>query len=175
MELNLSYFGDPVLRKKGISVTVIDDEIKSLVADMIDTMKKHDGIGLAAPQIGKSLRLFITCVPEKDEDGEYSEGEGILRVFINPEILEYSEETTILNEGCLSIPNIHGDVERPYHVRVKAKDLNGSEFIIDAYDLEAHCILHENDHINGVLFIDRIRGKERQQLDPQLKRLKKSI
>lgn len=173
MELNLCYYGDPILRKKAASIPFIDEEIKQFVADMIDTMKKEDGIGLAAPQVGRSLRLFITCVPKKNENGEYSEEEGELKVYINPEILEYSEESTIFNEGCLSIPGVHGDVERPYRIKVRALDLEGNEFIQDAYELEAHCILHENDHINGVLFIDRIRGKERQKLDTLLKRIKK--
>jgi len=174
MELKLSYYGDPVLRKKGVPVSNFDDALKTLVVDMIDTMKKHDGIGLAAPQVGKSLRVFITYVPEKNDEGEYEEGTEILKIYINPEILEYSQETDILNEGCLSIPNIHGDVERPCYVKVKAFDLEGNPFITDAYELEAHCILHENDHINGVLFIDRVRGKERQKLEPLLKRLKQN-
>lgn len=172
MELKLSYYGDPILRKKGMPVTHFDDALKTLVVDMIDTMKKHDGFGLAAPQVGKSLRLFITYVPEKNEKGEYEEGTEILKIYVNPEILEFSRETNFLNEGCLSIPKVYGDVERPSYVKVRAFDLEGNPFVTEACDLEAHCILHENDHINGVLFIDRIRGKERQKLEPLLKRFK---
>lgn len=170
MELPLSYYGDPVLRKKCKPVDEINDEIKKLIEDMVDTMEANNGIGLAAPQIGLDLRIFVTYVPKEEENGEF--GPGILRVFINPEILEYSEEKTQLTEGCLSIPTVHGSVVRPFKVKVRALDKEGNEFTEEFEGLEAHCVLHENDHINGVLFVDRIRGKERKTLEPQLRKVK---
>lgn len=170
MELPLSYYGDPVLRKKCKRVEVINDEIKKLIEDMVDTMEANNGIGLAAPQIGQDLRIFVTLVPLQDETGDYAPGE--LRVFINPEILEYSEEKTEMTEGCLSIPTVYGTVIRPYRVKVKAQDINGNEFTEEFSGLEAHAVLHENDHVNGVLFIDRIRGKERKALEAQLRKVK---
>lgn len=174
MELPLTYYGDPILRKKCQPVEKITDEIKKLVADMVDTMEAANGIGLAAPQIGRSLRVFVTCVPIEDEsaEGEYLQGE--LRVFINPEILEVSEEMSEISEGCLSIPTINGYVERPYSIKVKAMDLEGNPFVMEAFGLDAHCILHENDHINGVLFIDRIRGKERKAIEDKLRKVKET-
>ncbi|MEC7839423.1 MAG: peptide deformylase [Chlamydiota bacterium] len=172
MKLPLSYYGDPVLRKKGEPVMEITDEIKKFVEDMIETMEAENGIGLAAPQVGRSLRIFITHVPTLHEDNEVDSG--TLRVFINPEILEFSEEQTVISEGCLSIPSITGDVIRPYRVKVKALDLEGNEFIEEFTGLESHCVLHENDHINGVLFIDRVKGKERKKLDPLLRKVKES-
>lgn len=174
MELKLSFYGEPVLRKKASPVTQFDQALKTLIKDMEETMHIHNGIGLAAPQVGISQRIFITCVPELDENEEYSEEDGTLRVYINPTILEYSQETTLYTEGCLSIPHIQGQVERPLRVKVKAFDVDGNEFIHEAEELEAHCILHENDHINGVLFIDRVRGKERQKLE-SLIRQRKSV
>lgn len=170
MELPLSYYGDPVLRKKCQPVDEITDEIKKLIEDMVDTMEANNGIGLAAPQVGKDHRIFVTLVPMVDETGEY--GPGQLRVFVNPEILEYSEEKTQITEGCLSIPTVHGEVIRPYRVKVKALDVDGQEFVGEYEGLEAHCVLHENDHINGVLFVDRIRGKERKALESQLRKVK---
>jgi peptide deformylase len=172
MELLLTYYGDPVLRKKCQPVGEITDEIKKLVEDMIDTMEANDGIGLAAPQVGKLLRIFITYVPLEDDEAEGGYIDGKLRVFINPEILEFSEEKIEMVEGCLSIPTIKGDVVRPYRVKIKFMDLEGNTQVEEFTDLEAHCVLHENDHINGVLFIDRIRGKERKLLDTQLRKVK---
>ncbi len=170
MELLLTYYGDPVLRKKCLPVEKIDDEVKKLVNDMVDTMEAHNGIGIAAPQVGSSLRIFITYVPIEDEEGEVSPG--TMRVFINPEIIEYSEEQTEMQEGCLSIPTVTGTVARPCKVQVKALDLEGNEFVGEFSGLEAHCVLHENDHINGVLFVDRVRGKERKMLAKKLRKVK---
>jgi len=170
MPLNLRYYGDPVLRKKCSSVMEITPDIRQLVTDMIETMKENNGIGLAAPQVGISLRVFITQVPKEGEDGEWVDGD--LRVYINPEIVEYSEEKSCYTEACLSIPGVNADVERPLCVKTKAQDIEGNTFTTETFGLEAHCVLHENDHINGVLFIDRVRGKVRKLLDSKLKKVK---
>lgn len=171
MKVELAYYGNPILRKKCEPVSEITDEIRTLVRDMVDTLKAENGLGLAAPQVKHALRLFITAVPVEEVDGEFQPGP--LRVFINPNILEVSEEQAIETEGCLSIPKVRGHVERPIRIRIRATNLDGEEFEEEFTDLQARCILHENDHINGVLYVDRIRGKERKELDPFLQKIKK--
>lgn len=174
MKLPLAYFGNPILRKKCERVDEITPEIRQLVNDMEETMIVHDGIGLAAPQVHRSLAIFITCVPIQDDENPQGQP-GKLRVFINPKILEYSDEQWIRGEGCLSIPGIYGPVIRPMHIKVEALDLDGKLFVEDFSGLQARAIMHENDHINGVLFIDRVRGKERQEMEQPLKDLKKKF
>lgn len=170
MKLPLTYYGDPVLRKKCLPVDEITDEIRQLVNDMIETMEANNGIGLAASQVGQLVRIFVTQVPFQNESGDYDDG--TLRVFINPEVIEFSDEKSELSEGCLSIPKVTGTVVRPNYVKIKAMDVEGNEFTEEFYGLESHCVLHENDHINGVLFVDRIRGKERKALDPLLRKVR---
>ncbi len=172
MKLTMAYFGNPILRKKGEKITEINDNIQALVQDMIETLATQGtGIGLAAPQVQHSLALFITKVPIEQPDGKWSEG--TLRVFINPKIISVSPEMGIREEGCLSIPGVYGEVVRPLVVRITATDLDGNIFEGEFTGLEGRCILHENDHINGVLFIDRIRGKERKALEKKLQEIKK--
>lgn len=171
MKLRLAYYGHPVLRTKCAPVAEINDDIRTLVQDMVEALIEYNGIGLAAPQIHRPIRLFITAVPIEQPDGKWAPG--TLRIFINPEIIWLSEEQDVKSEGCLSIPSLHGDVIRPIEIKVRATDLDGNEFELELKDLEARCFLHENDHINGVLFIDRIQGKERKLLDPKLKEIKK--
>ncbi|CDR35197.1 peptide deformylase [Criblamydia sequanensis] len=173
MRLPIAYLGNPVLRKKCKPVQGITKDVQELVQNLIDTMEAENGIGLAAPQISSTLRVFVTCVPKYLENGEVEPG--IIRVFINPEILSVSQETIAFNEGCISVPGIRGKVERPFMIRVKALNFEGQEFIEEYQGLEAVCILHENDHINGVLFFDRIHGKERDEMEPILKEIKKNF
>lgn len=172
MKLPLAYYGDPILRKKGARIEEINDEIRQLVADMIDTMYESNGIGIAAPQVHRSLALFIICRMQKDQEGKWNYTDKT-QVFINPKIVSYSEEKTCISEACLSIPKVSGNVSRPYKVTVTATDLEGKEFTMEFTDLEAHIVLHENDHINGVLFIDRVDAKERKLMEPNLRSLKK--
>src|SRR4051812_33686894 len=129
MKLSLAFYGNPILRKKGARVTEINDEIRQLVADMIETMRLNNGIGLAAPQVGRSLALFVTEVPIRVEN-ELEEKwlPGKVRVFINPKLTNPSENLWLRGEGCLSIPNLYAEVERPVTVTVKATDLDGNEF-----------------------------------------------
>ncbi|MCB1111053.1 MAG: peptide deformylase [Chlamydiia bacterium] len=171
MKLPLAYYGHPILRKKASPVEEINEEIKQLVEDMIETMVASNGIGIAAPQVKRSLRIFITQCPIPGEDEEWVEG--TLRVYINPEIISISDEGTVMEEGCLSIPKVHGDVARPYRTVVRALDIDGNPFEIEVTGLESHCVLHENDHINGVLFIDRMEKTARQELEPELRNVKK--
>jgi peptide deformylase len=175
MKLSLTYYGNPVLRKKAAPISAITDEIKQLAADMKETMIAHNGWGIAAPQIGKSLSLFVMKIPMENEDEDENEEAEEFRVFINPKILSYSEEEWDRDEGCLSIPGLFGIVNRPVHIKVEALDLEGKTFVEEFSGLAGRIIMHENDHLNGVLFIDRIRGKERKEMESQLRAIKKKF
>ena len=171
MKLPIAYFGHPILRKKAAPIEHIDDSIRQLVQDMIETMNANDGCGLAAPQVHHSLALFITQVPKYLPDNTYIPGE--LRIFINPKILAYSEESTIDQEGCISIPGVRGRFARPCKITVEATNLEGERFEQEFEDYEARAVMHENDHLNGVLFIDRLPPKEKKDLEKFLREIKK--
>ncbi|HZK26564.1 MAG TPA: peptide deformylase [Thermoclostridium sp.] len=136
--------GDEVLRKKCKLVTKIDDRTKILIEDMLETMYEADGVGLAAPQVGILRRICVIDV-----------GEGPI-VLINPEKIEESDEKVLAAEGCLSIPGVCGEVERPERVVVKAMDEEGNHFTIEGADLLARAMCHEMDHLEGVLFEDKV-------------------
>ena len=141
---NIRKYGDDVLRQKCREVEEIDKRTITLIKDMFETMYEADGVGLAAPQVGILKRLFVIDI-----------GDGPL-VFINPEILETSGKQ-IGEEGCLSIPGEVEEVMRPNYVRARAINEKGEEFEIEAEELLARAILHEYDHLNGTLFIDRVK------------------
>jgi peptide deformylase len=148
---------DKRLRLVSDPVKTIDKEIKSLVTDMFETMYDAPGIGLAAIQVGVPARVVTMDLSKK-------EGPQEPRVFINPEILWKSEEKSLYEEGCLSIPEFYADVERPAKVRVRYLDLDGNEKEIEAEGLLATCLQHEIDHLNGVLFIDHISRLKRSRV-----------
>ncbi len=174
MKLPLAYYGDPILRQKCKPINEITPEIRQLVDDMIDTLEAQKGVGLAAPQINQPIALFITQAPSKDPNNPDKWIPGELIIFINPKIISYSDDTSTYGQGCLSIPKVYGDVTRPFKIVVTASDLEGKEFTKEFTDFEAQAVMHENDHINGVLFIDRLDLKERKKLEPQLRELKKN-
>jgi peptide deformylase len=151
--LNIVTLGDERLNKHSIVVPEFDGEIQSLAEQMFETMHANKGVGLAAVQVGKLIRMFITDIPK---DGP--------RVFINPEVLETSLGQGTFEEGCLSIPEVNADVVRPLEVRIQAWNLKGRPFSVDADDMLARVIQHELDHLNGVLFIDRLDPKKRERL-----------
>lgn len=169
MKLPLAYYGDPILRKKGSQIDTINDDIRQLVENMIDTMISTRGIGLAAPQVHHSLALFIAYFIDSEEEIDRSK----IRIFINPKVISYSKETLKLSEGCLSIPKLYLDIDRPRSVTISALDLEGNIFTEEFHDFHAHIVLHENDHLNGVLFVDRLPVKERKSVDQFLRKLKK--
>jgi peptide deformylase len=172
MKLPLTYYGDPILRKKGEKVKEINDEIREFINNMIDTMvESNNSVGLSAPQVNRSLAIFVTCHPVKNPEGNYVPGP--VKVYINPRITSHSEELWPITAGCMSIPGIYAEVRRPRYITVEAMDINGNTFTENLAELEAHIVLHENDHCNGVLFIDRIRGKAREELEPKLREVKK--
>jgi peptide deformylase len=145
---------DKRLRTVSKPVDKITPEIRTLVEDMFETMYDAPGIGLAAIQVAVPLRVVTMDLAKKDDEREP-------RVFINPEIVSRSDELSVYEEGCLSIPDVHQDVERPAKVRVRFLDLDGKAHEEDAEGLYATCIQHEIDHLNGVLFIDHISKLKR--------------
>lgn len=171
MKLPLKYYGDPVLRKKCKDVGEVTDEIKSFAQDLIDTMEASNGAAIAAPQVGKDIRMFVICYIDNDKEGMPVMGEP--KVYIDPVIKVLGDETFVYDEGCLSIPNLYAEVERPMKIQVEATNLKGERFTQVCERWVAKTICHENDHLNGVLFLDRLSKKERKYLEPSLRRIKK--
>ena len=148
---------DQRLRQVCDPIEKIDDSIKVLAADMLETMYDAPGIGLAAPQVGEMKRIVVMDLAKEGETPEPL-------VMINPEILKYSEETTVTEEGCLSIPELYYEVERPAEVTVRYTDLEGNTVEKDATDRLAICIQHELDHLDGVLYIDYLSRLKRDRV-----------
>ena len=146
--------GDPILKKVCRPVTKFDDRLGTLLDDMKETLIDANGLGLAGPQVGMMRRLFI-CLDDRDMPEEVpADYEYKFIEFINPEILELSEEKVDLYEGCLSFPGHNGAIERSKHVKVKAQDRHGEWFEMEADDMLARCIKHENNHLDGVTIMD---------------------
>ncbi len=152
----IRYIGDPVLRKKGEPVTVFDKALQKFAEEMIEIMREEDGIGLAAPQIGISKQILVTDASELI-DGEYP------RVFINPELIETFGES-VMEEGCLSIPGVREEVTRPEKIILKYQNERGETFTEEYSDWMARILQHEIDHLNGILFVDRISPVKRRLL-----------
>jgi peptide deformylase len=148
---------DKRLRSVSKPVVAIGDDIRTLVADMFETMYEAPGIGLAAIQVGIPSRVIVMNLSKREAEAEP-------RVFINPEITWSSEEKSLYEEGCLSIPDVHEDVERPARVKIRYLDLEGKPHEEDAEGLFATCIQHEVDHLNGVLFINHISKLKRERI-----------
>ncbi len=160
-------YGDPVLRDISKPADKITAEVKDLVADLKASLKQANGLGLSAVQIGVPLRVFIVDLSAIDLTAE-------AKVFINPEIIETSGSAEF-EEGCLSFPGIYQRLIRPERIKVKALDENGQEFVMEAEGLAARAIQHENDHLDGVLFIDHFSSLSRALVDRKLKRLAKTV
>ncbi len=158
-------YGDPVLRTKAEPLSDFNDALEDLIERMKEDMYDEDGIGLAAPQIGESVRLIIT---------DHTAGEQEPMVFVNPEITWFSEEKSDYDEGCLSIPGINVLINRPSSISVKAQDIEGKEFVLDHIEgLLARVIQHEIDHLDGILFVDRASVTRRALINGKLKKLAK--
>ncbi len=156
-------YGDPVLREKAAEITRVDDSILKLVADMFDTLRQAQGLGLAANQVGVLKRVFVVNL------SHVKEGESPL-VLINPVLTDKAGEI-IGEEGCLSIPGIYEDVLRAKNVTFKGIDLTGKETIIQAEDLLSRVMQHELDHLNGILFIDHLSKIKREEIDTKLDKI----
>jgi len=164
-------YGHPVLRRATEEVTPEYPNLKEVIENMFATVGKASGIGLAAPQVGLAIRLFIVDLdPFKDEYPEYA---GMRKVVINPEFLERSEETVVMEEGCLSVPDINEKVERSVKVKVKYYDENFVEHIEEHDDWMARVMQHEYDHIDAHLFIDRISPLRRRLIKGKLTAIQK--
>ncbi len=180
MTLSILQYGDPILRAKGKRIEKIDDHIRQLAANMIETMHAANGIGLAAQQIGEALQLTVLDVSQVEDrpstlklNGKDADPKSSMPlVLINPEI-EMGAETEIGTEGCLSFPEITGQIERAKLTIARAQTLEGDKIEIQASGLLARAIQHEVDHLNGILFIDRMNSAAKAALSSRLKRLQK--
>ncbi|WP_322990102.1 MULTISPECIES: peptide deformylase [unclassified Hoeflea] len=161
------YLPDPILRQQSLPVERVDSELKGFVEDMLETMYEAPGIGLAAIQVGVPRRLLVIDIAGKDEDPNP-------QVFINPELVATGEDTSVYEEGCLSIPDYYADVERPASVTVKHLDRDGKLQTTEADGLLATCLQHEIDHLNGVLFIDHISKLKRDMVVRKFTKLAKT-
>ena len=157
---------DPRLQAISTDVETVDADIRKLVDDMADSMYAADGIGLAAVQIGVPKRVIVIDLDQK-------EGQKNPRAFINPKILWASEELAVFEEGCLSVPEIWDDVERPARIRCEYLDRDGNKQLLEADGLLATCLQHEMDHLNGVLFIDHLSRLKRSMVIKKLTKAKK--
>lgn len=167
MKREILIYGNPRLRDKAKPVDELTPELKTLVDDMAEAMYETHGIGLAATQVGVPARLIVIDVDQiEDEDG--NRGERKLQVFYNPEIIDESAEDEKITEGCLSVPGIEGDVFRPIRVRLKARDAEFNEVEFDTDGLLARCLQHEIDHLDGVLFVERMGKMARVKLTTKL-------
>lgn len=156
---------DPRLKLKSQPVEAVDDELRALMDDMLETMYAAPGIGLAAIQVGVAKQVIVMDLAREGEDKQP-------RYFVNPEILWASDETLPYEEGCLSIPDIYDEVERPARVKLRYLDYRGERVEEDAEGLFAVCIQHEMDHLEGVLFIDHLSRLKREQAIKKVKKQK---
>lgn len=171
MILSVYAYGQPVLKKVAQPVEKIDDTLRTLIANMWDTMYHASGVGLAAPQVGKSLRLFVVDTVQMMEEGK--ESEGIKQVFINPEILTEEGGDFAYEEGCLSIPEIRADVSRQRQITIRYYDEEMQEKVAHFEGINARVIQHEYDHIEGILFIEKINPLKRNMLRRKLDKIRK--
>jgi len=164
MILNVVKYGDPILTKRAEEIVDFDGNLSKLVDDMFETMYGAPGVGLAAPQVGVLKRLFVMdCSSGKDKKQKV--------VLINP-VIENEEGEQIGDEGCLSFPGVFLEIKRPQRLVVRAKDLDGSDMTLDVMDLEARCVSHETDHLDGELFINYLSPLKR---DLTKRKIKKKI
>jgi peptide deformylase len=157
-------YGDPVLREKAEPIEDIDDGVREIARDMLETLADVDGVGLAAPQVGVPRRIIVVHPPAPERDEVREEP----RVLLNPEILEKGSGSVAAEEGCLSLPGLYETVKRPDRVRVRARALSGEDVEIAADGMAARILQHEIDHLEGVLFIDRIGPMRRALLRKKL-------
>lgn len=180
MTLPIVRYGDPVLRAKGKRIETIDQQVRELAARMIETMHEANGVGLAAQQIGQALQLTVLDVAgAEDQEStmvlngvEVDPKSAMPLALVNPSLL-LGEETDVAVEGCLSFPEITGEIRRPISVALQAQSLEGEPLAIEASGLLARALQHEVDHLNGILFIDRMSAATKVALRSRLKRLQK--
>ncbi|MEO5720422.1 MAG: peptide deformylase [Chthoniobacterales bacterium] len=180
MKRSIVKYGDPVLRAKGKRVAEVDERVRALVTDMLETMHAANGVGLAAQQVGEALQVTVLDITEVEDrpstlkmDGkEIDPLTAMPLVLLNPE-LELDGETVCGTEGCLSFPEMNAEIDRAHVVFVKAETLDGAKIEFEASGLLARALQHEIDHLNGILFIDRMSSASKASLSSRLKRLQK--
>ncbi len=166
---------NPVLKQVSTPVSEVTDDLRRLMDDMLETMYDAPGIGLAAVQIGEPVRIIVMDLQEKPEGAEPdAEGVKAPRYFVNPEIVWKSEDLAPYEEGCLSVPEVYDEVQRPARVRLRYLDYNGNAVEEEADGLFATCIQHEMDHLEGVLFIDHLSKLKRDRAVSKVKKLKRA-
>ena len=177
--LTMRYLGEECLHRKAAKVGQVTDDIRALGKAMLELMYKHDGVGLAAPQVGISLRLVTLDVPPpKDPNTPLSPGERELLpkmplILVDPEIESFSPVTEVGEEGCLSVPKLYAPVERPVSVVLKACLLDGPEIRLDCGGFLARAIQHELDHLDGVVYVQRVKDPDFQEILPELQKIYK--
>lgn len=181
MLLRVTQFGEPILRKKGDTIEVFDDALVTLAEDMLETMYEEEGIGIAAQQVGHAKQLFVMDLQLGDRaaDFEYKLDGKTLPLdlimplaVVNPQIEAFEQELPY-EEGCLSFPDIRGEVRRPSWVRMKYQDLAGDSHTVECNGIFARCILHEYDHLQGMLYVDRMEPHVLKSIEGKLKKLKR--
>ena len=181
--LRVTQFGEPILRQKGRPVETFDDSLKSLADSMVETMYAEEGIGLAAQQIGKPLQLCVVDVNFQEGpppfyyllDGKTPPMDLIMPlVLVNPEVAAQGPDTEAYEEGCLSFPDIRAPVSRVRRIEVSYQDLQGYPHHLECDGLLARVILHEADHLHGILFIDHLTPKELKKIESKVKKLKRT-
>jgi len=171
MILPIYAYGQPVLRKKALPIAKDYPDLPKLIEDMYETMYSAKGVGLAAPQIGKDIRLFVIDTVQLDKKNQTATG--FKKVFINAELMDESGDPWMYEEGCLSIPDIHVEIERNPSIRIKYFDQDWNEHIEEYEKINARVIQHEYDHIEGILFIDRMKPLRRRLINGKLEKIKK--
>ncbi len=164
--LPILHYPDPRLHKVAKPVAVVDDRIRKLVEDMVQTMYEAPGVGLAATQVDVHQRVVVIDVSEEKND---------LLILINPQIIAKSDEQNVYEEGCLSVPGVYDEVERPAQVRVRALNLEGGSFEFDAEGLLAVCVQHEIDHLNGKVFVQHLSMLKQTRLKARLRKQEREL
>ena len=166
MVLEIRKYGDPVLRQRAETVTVFDEKLARLAADMMATMEAANGVGLAGNQVGELKQIFVADTASFELTGKKI-------AVVNPEIVFRSSDEVVEEEGCLSIPGVYAEVRRPKKIKLAGRNLKGEKMELDAEEMIARVFCHETDHLNGVLFIDHLSALERDLLKGKLSELKK--
>lgn len=183
MILRVTQYGEPILRKVGLPIAAFDASLAELADDMVDTMYEAEGIGLAAQQVGHALQVCVIDVrpPEGAEerfqysfDGKQPPLDLIMPIaLVNPKVTITDATEDVYDEGCLSFPGVNGKVDRPVGVRCEFQDTEGNPHVLEADGLLGRCILHEVDHLNGMLFIDRMDKRDLKKNEAKIKKLKR--
>ena len=172
-KLPIRRYDDPVLRKQALPIEALTPEVEQLAKDMIETMIHANGIGLAGPQVGMLLRIFVIREEKVGADGQYYMEEP--EVIINPTLSKPSAEKESMLEGCLSLPGLYIEVVRPKEINIRYQNIKGEWVEERLLNFRARMMMHENDHLNGVLTIDRMDKRERKKIEPQLQMMDKKF